>query len=152
MAMTLRSGAFPAGGSIPDEYTCTGMNVSPPLAWDGVPERTGSLALVIEDPDAPSGTYDHWVIYNIPSGSTGFSEKIPHDERLPDGSIQGKNSAGKIGYTGPCPPSGEHRYFFRLYALDIELRLEPGAGKKKLLDAAAGHVLAEADLMGRYAR
>lgn len=152
MAFTLTSPAFTQNGTIPSKYTCDGQDISPPLAWHDPPTGTQSFALIADDPDAPMRTWVHWVIYNIPDDARELSEGIPQDAELPDGSRQGKNSWPKTGYGGPCPPSGTHRYFFKLYALDIVLDLESGANKKQLLRAMEGHILAETELMGKYSR
>ena len=152
MGFTLSSPAFEAGGTIPVDYTCDGRDVSPPLRWGSAPAGTVTLALVCDDPDAPAGTWVHWVVYNIPSSREGFDEAVPTDERLSDGTLQGRNDFGRIGYGGPCPPGGTHRYFFKLYALDTKLDLPPGARKDDLLRAMKDHVLAESELMGRYGR
>jgi len=150
--MQLTSSAFADGGTIPRRHTCDGDDVSPPLAWSGVPDDAISLALIADDPDAPRGTWVHWVLYNLPAAVTSLPEALPADERLPNGALQGRNDFRRTGYGGPCPPSGTHRYFFKLYALDTMLDLAPGATKQELLQAMDGHVLAEAQLMGRYAR
>jgi len=152
MAMTLTSTAFTEGASIPQKYTCDGKNVSPPLQWEGVPGETSSFALIADDPDAPAGTWVHWVIYRIPPENNGLEEEITATRKLENGMVQGENDFGRIGYGGPCPPGGTHRYYFRLYALDTELDLEPGATKQELLDAMEGHILEETQLMGRYSR
>lgn len=138
--------------NIPRHYTCDGENVSPPLAWGDVPEGTKSLALIADDPDAPGGTFTHWVLYNLPPHLRELPEDVRRDETLPNGAMQGTNSFRKIGYGGPCPPGGTHRYYFKLYALDTELDLAPGATKERLLDAMRGHVLAETEVMGKYSR
>jgi Raf kinase inhibitor-like YbhB/YbcL family protein len=149
----LTSTAFKAEGGIPQRFTCDGDNISPPLAWSGAPQGTRSFALIMHDPDAPKpGGYTHWVVYNIPSTVTHLEENAPKQERLPDGGIQGENDSGRIGYTGPCPPSGTHRYYFRLYALDREVDLKGGASKSELESAMKGHILAQAELMGKYKR
>jgi Raf kinase inhibitor-like YbhB/YbcL family protein len=153
MAFTIRSTALEAGGPIAQVYTCDGRDVSPPLRWDNVPPGTKSFALVCDDPDAPMGTWVHWVIYGIPESVRQLPEAVPVRDRLSDGALQGRNDFGKIGYGGPCPPRGKpHRYFFRLYALDDVLSLAPGLSKKALLKAIEGHVLAEAELFGTYGR
>jgi Raf kinase inhibitor-like YbhB/YbcL family protein len=152
LAMTLTSSAFTHGAMIPKEYTCDGKDISPPLRWSEPPEKTQSFALIMDDPDAPMGTWVHWVIYNIPATARGLSEGIPKDADLPDGSRQGRNSWRRVGYGGPCPPSGTHRYFFKLYALDTVLSFAAGATKEELLKAMEGHILAQAELMGRYSR
>ncbi len=150
--MTITSTAFQQGEPIPGEYTCTGPDVSPALSWSDVPPKTASLALVADDPDAPMGTWVHWVIYNIAASRTGFDRAVSRAERLPDGTFQGRGSNGRIGYSGPCPPSGTHRYFFKLYALDTTLNLKPGATSERLISAMKGHVIAEAVLMGTFAK
>ena len=122
--------------------------MSPPLAWSGAPAETKSFALIVDDPDAPSGTYVHWVMYNIPSSSTGLAEAVAPDAQLSDGSMQGTNSSRRTGFTSPCPPSGTHRYYFKLHALDAVLDLASGASKDQLLKAMQGHVLAQGELMG----
>jgi Raf kinase inhibitor-like YbhB/YbcL family protein len=152
MAMNLTSSAFAQGQPIPAQYSCDGKGVSVPLAWTDVPAAAKSLALIMDDPDAPSGTFVHWVIYNIPASSGSLAENISGAANLADGSLQGKNSAARTGYTGPCPPGGTHRYFFKLYALDTMLSLASGAGKNDLLKAMQGHILAQGELMGTFSR
>ena len=151
-AFTLTSEAFRQGEMIPRRYTCDEENISPRLQWSQPPSGTMSFALIADDPDAPRGTFVHWVIFNIPADSRSLDEAVPVAAELPDGSRQGFNSAGDNGYIGPCPPSGTHRYFFRLYALDTVLDLPAEAGKEELLAAMEGHILAQAELMGRYSR
>lgn len=149
----LTSVAFTEGKPIPSKYTCEGENASPPLKWNPVPEKTKSLALICDDPDAPGGTWVHWVLYNLPPTVTELSEKAPTTEGLSSGGRQGINDFKRAGYGGPCPPRGNpHRYFFKLYALDTELSLKSGAGKGDLVNAMKGHVLAESQLMGTYQR
>jgi Raf kinase inhibitor-like YbhB/YbcL family protein len=151
--MQLSSAAFQQGNNIPQQYTCDGENTSPELSWRDAPAHTKSFALIMHDPDAPrAGGFTHWVLYNIAAGVAALEPKVPPQERVPGIGVQGKNDAGKIGYMGPCPPSGTHRYFVRLYALDAELNLKPGASKQELETAIRGHVLEEAELMGTYAR
>lgn len=150
--MKLESSAFEANGFIPPKYTCDRDNISPPLHWDEPPAGTHSLALICDDPDAPMGTFVHWVLYDLPPKTRQLAESVPVVAELPAGGVQGKNDFRKSGYGGPCPPSGTHRYFFKLYALDKKLELEPGAAKAQLLKAMEGHVLASAELVGRYAR
>ena len=152
MKLSLSSTAFSNEQSIPRKYTCDGNNTSPPLNWTNAPENTKSFALIVDDPDAPSGTWVHWVIYNIPATTNKFAEDIPAHIQLPDGSLQGMNSWPKLGYGGPCPPSGTHRYYFKLYALDNTLTLASGASKAALMAAMQGHILAQAELMGTYRR
>lgn len=148
----VKSSAFEANGMIPKKYTCDGEDISPPLSWSGVPEGTKSLALISDDPDAPMGTWVHWVIYNIPPTEKGLQEAFPTDEKLSNGTLQGITDFKRIGYGGPCPPSGVHRYFFKLYALDTKLSLDAAVTKKQLLDAMQGHILAQGELMGKYKR
>jgi Raf kinase inhibitor-like YbhB/YbcL family protein len=153
--MNIRSSAFHHKENIPQKYSCDGVDISPPLSWSGVPSETKSLALICDDPDAPAGTWVHWVVYNIPSEISQLEESIQAKEMLENGVCQGKNSFGRIGYGGPCPPAGygPHRYFFKLYALDSNMDLkERGISKSKLLDAINGHILAEAQLIGTYER
>jgi Raf kinase inhibitor-like YbhB/YbcL family protein len=152
LALKLTSAAFEEGGMIPAKYTCDGDNVSPPLAWSGVPESAKTLALVADDPDAPRGTWVHWVVYQIPATEKGLPENVPARETLDGGARQGKNDFKNTGYGGPCPPSGTHRYFFHLYALDAEPNPPSGVSKEQLLKAIEGHVVAEGQLMGRYQR
>jgi len=150
--MKLTSTAFSEGGMIPAQYTCNGPDVSPPLNWEDVPEETKSMALIADDPDAPVGTWVHWVLYNLPADTHELQEDLPKTKVLPNGAMQGTNDFRKIGYNGPCPPGGTHRYFFKLYALDEMVDLNPGARKKDLLDAMKGHILAECQLMGKFSR
>jgi len=151
--MKLTSDAFAQDESIPTKHTCDGQNVSPPLAWTDVPASAQSLALIMDDPDAPSKTWVHWVIYDIASTSDGLPEAVPATEETVGGARQGVNDFRKIGYGGPCPPKGStHRYFFRLYALDAEPSLPPGANKQQTLAAIEGHIVAQAELMGTYSR
>jgi len=151
MAIKITS-AFEHGGMIPRQYTCDGKDMSPPLKWDSVPDGTKSLALICDDPDAPIGTWVHWVVFNIPPDTRELPENVPLDKVLPDGARQGITDFGNNGYGGPCPPSGTHRYFFRIYALDTELDLQPDATKADLVAAMKGHVLDEGELMGKYRR
>jgi Raf kinase inhibitor-like YbhB/YbcL family protein len=152
MQIKIKSLAFEAGGMIPSKFTCDGPDVSPALEWESVPENAKTLAIICDDPDAPMGTWVHWVIFNIPAGLGGLEEDVPADEVLSSGAIQGINDFRRIGYGGPCPPSGIHRYFFKIYALDTELDLKPGATKSQVLEAMEGHILAQGELMGRYSR
>lgn len=147
-----KSPAFRDGGMIPSEYTCDGENISPLLEWSGIPQETKSLALIADDPDAPVGDWVHWVIYDLPPDLMHLPAAVPKIEKLAFGGIQGRTDFGNIGYGGPCPPGGTHRYFFKLYALDKVLGLAAGATKKELLKAMQGHILAEAQLMGKYQR
>jgi Raf kinase inhibitor-like YbhB/YbcL family protein len=151
--MKLTSTAWTEGQRIPTEYTCDGDDSSPPLAWTDAPAGAKSLALICDDPDAPMGTWVHWVIYDLPLDLRGLTEGLPTKDRLPDGALQGLNDFKRVGYGGPCPPPGKpHRYYFTLYALDVTLNLKPRATKAQVLDACKGHVLAEAQLMGRFGR
>lgn len=152
MAIKIESPAFNYGDFIPSKYTCDGANISPPLKWSEVPEGTKSIALICDDPDAPIGDWVHWVLYNIPPEIKELKENFPSDKILKDGSIHGLNDWKKYGYGGPCPPSGIHRYYFKIFALDIKLDLAPGATKKQLLDAMRGHIIAQGELMGKYQR
>jgi Raf kinase inhibitor-like YbhB/YbcL family protein len=150
--MKLTSTTFTPGGPIPLPYTCDGSDFSPDLEWDGAPQDTLSFALVVDDPDAPRGTWVHWLAYNIPAPAFRLAAKLPREAEHPSGLKQGTNSWGRIGYGGPCPPSGTHRYFFRLFALDVVLDLPGGATREELEAAMAGHVLDRAELMGTYSR
>ena len=152
MSLSITSTAFKQGERIPSKYTCDGSDVSPGLEWSDVPDSTRSFTIIADDPDAPVGTWIHWVLYNVPGETRTLPEAVPPDANLPDGSRQGKNSWGRPGYGGPCPPGGTHRYFFKLYALDTVLELPSGVSKDDLLKAMKGHILAEAELMGVYSR
>ena len=151
MPFTLSSSAFTQGQPIPAAYSCKGRDISPALAWTEPPANTQSFALIMDDPDAPAGTWVHWVIYNIPASTRGLPEGVPTDAQLSDGSLQGTTSARSTGYHGPCPPSGTHRYFFKLYALDTSLSIA-SANKEKLLKAMDGHILAQTELMGTFSK
>jgi Raf kinase inhibitor-like YbhB/YbcL family protein len=149
--MLLTSAAFEQGGRIPQVYTCEGDDISPPLAWSGAPVNARSYALICEDPDAPRGTYIHWVLYNIPGDAVELNPAVPTLPELPSGARHGRNNAGDMAYAGPCPPPGKpHRYFFRLYALDSSLNLRAGATKAELEHAMDQHILAQGTLMGTY--
>jgi Raf kinase inhibitor-like YbhB/YbcL family protein len=153
MALTIMSPAFHESDFIPKKHTCQGSDQSPALSWADVPAGAKSLALIVDDPDAPAGTWVHWVLFNVPAGSQGLPEGVPSRRTLEDGSRQGANDFHKIGYNGPCPPpGGAHRYFFKLYALDSILNLEAGAIKPQVEQAMRGHILAECRLMGRFRR
>lgn len=155
MTIRLESTAFEEGGAIPRQHTCDGENASPPLSWSGVPEGARALVLIVADPDAPRGTFTHWVLYDLPAGVTSLPAGLPAEGTVRVGSDdarQGKNDFRNLGYGGPCPPSGTHRYFFRLYALDAATGLEPGASRQEVEGAMTGHVLARGELMGRYSR
>lgn len=146
------SAAFKEGEPIPRQYTCHGINVSPPLEWSGVPKTAKTIAIIADDPDAPSGGWVHWVLYNLPSENIGFVENLPATENLKAGGFQGKNDFGKIGYGGPCPPSGTHRYIFKVFAVDTELALPAGAARAEVEQAMQGHILSQGQLMGTYGR
>ncbi len=151
--MQLSSSAFQQARSVPIRFTCDGENVSPGFTWRGAPAQTKSFALIMHDPDAQrAGGFTHWVLYNIPAGVDELPANLPHEEKVAATCVQGKNDAGKIGYTGPCPPAGTHRYVVRLYALDAELRLKAGASHQQLREAMRGHILSQSELTGTYAR
>lgn len=150
--MKIESQAFKEGGTIPSKYTCDGIDVSPQLEWSDVPVGTKSFALICDDPDAPMGTYVHWVIYNIPADERHLIENVPKTDSLKNGTLQGMNDFKKAGYGGPCPPGGTHRYYFKLYALDKLLGAGSGISKNDLLKTMEGNILAEGQLMGRYTR
>jgi Raf kinase inhibitor-like YbhB/YbcL family protein len=153
MALEIKSSAFEPNARLAKEFTCEGPNLSPPLSWQGAPPETVSFALICDDPDAPAHIWVHWVIYNIPASATGLPKGVRDSEVLPDGSRQGRNDSGTIGYSGPYPPPGRpHRYYFKLYALDTMLTPDPQATKESLLGKMKGHVLAEASTMGTYQR
>jgi Raf kinase inhibitor-like YbhB/YbcL family protein len=150
--MELTSPAFGEGGTIPGKYTCDGADVSPPLKWNALPTGTKSLALICDDPDAPVGTWVHWVFYDIPAETEGLPEGVAPIDHPEEGGTQGINDFRKIGYGGPCPPGGTHRYFFKLYALDTLLNLSPGVTKKQLLNVMDNHIVGQTQLMGKYRR
>ncbi|ODS30152.1 MAG: hypothetical protein SCARUB_04743 [Candidatus Scalindua rubra] len=152
MKLEIKSTAFEEGGSIPRKYTCDGADISPPLSWTQPPEGTKSLVLICDDPDAPMGTWVHWVLYGLSPNTLELAENIPDEKEVLDGAKHGVNDFRRIGYGGPCPPGGTHRYFFKLYAVDTEVGLNAGATKDEVLNAIKGHVLAEGELMGRYSR
>ncbi len=152
MTIKITSSTFTEGSMIPNRYTCDAEDVSPDLAWTGVPEGTKSLALICDDPDAPMGTWVHWVLFNLPPDINELHAEIPPEKTLKNGARHGKNDFGRFGYGGPCPPSGTHRYFFKLYALDTRIKLESGITKAQLLEAMNGHILDEGQLMGKYKR
>ena len=152
MAITITSPAFKDGQLIPAKYTCDGDDISPPLQWQPTSPPAKSFALISDDPDAPIGTWVHWVMWNIPADANHLPESIEPIKELPDGTKQGVNDFGQHGYGGPCPPRGTHRYYFKIYALDTMLNLPDNAKKQALLDAVKGHILAEGSLMGKYQR
>jgi len=154
MAFTLKSPSFSENGNIPAKYTCEGQDISPPLSWSGVPAGTKSLALIVDDPDAPDPrapkmTWVHWVLYNLPPSSNGLPESVSKSA-LPQGTLEGTNDWKRTGYGGPCPPIGRHRYFFKLYGLDTALPNLGNPTKKQLEDAMKGHILAQTELVGTY--
>lgn len=150
----LRSSAFEPRGEFPERYTCEGRNISPPLTWRDVPEEAKSLALVLDDPEAPSGPFTHWILYNIPPLRNELPENFSPGTQHAEGISQGRNDFGHARYEGPCPPAmgGEHNYHFRLYALDMELDLPSGANRDQLYDAIHDHILDETELVGVYGR
>lgn len=150
--LELTSTAFVPAEPIPPRYTCAGDDVSPPLQWSAPPDGTQSFALIADDPDAPGRTWVHWVLFNLPAGTRDLPEAVPPDADLSGGGRHGNNSWKRLGYGGPCPPSGTHRYFFKLFALDTVLDLDAGASKDDVLQAMQGHVLAQTELMGTYTR
>jgi len=152
--LTITSDAFASGQSIPAKYSCIGRNISPPLAWNEPPTGTQSFALIMDDPDAPVGTWVHWVLYNIPTAKHDLQEDMPITGKSmdPNAIYVGKNSSGNIGYDGPCPPSGTHRYIFKLFALDTTINLLPGATKEQVLKEMDGHILAQGELVGTFSK
>jgi Raf kinase inhibitor-like YbhB/YbcL family protein len=151
MSFQLTTTAFQNGGVIPKQFACDGPDISPALAWTEPPPGTQTLAVIVDDPDAPAGTWAHWVLYDLPADTRVLAEGVPKDRQLPEGARQGRNDFGKIGYNGPCPPKGgPHRYFFKLYALDLKTNLKAGAGKSELERAMKGHILAQAEMVGRF--
>ena len=153
VSFQIKSSAFSTGGAIPKKFTCDGPDDSPQLTWTDSPPKTQSFALIMDDPDAPAGTWVHWVLYDLPANARELAEAVAKQEQLSNGARQGRNDFGKTGYGGPCPPPGKaHRYFFKLYALDAKLDLKAGAQKSDLERAMQGHILAQAEWMGRYGR
>ncbi len=154
MSLTLTSDAFANGQSIPAKYSCVGKNISPALAWTEPPAGIKSFALIVDDPDAPMGTWVHWVLFNIPADRRILQEDLPITGKNvdPNAIYVGKNSSGNIRYDGPCPPSGTHRYYFKLYALDTTLSLQSGATKEQVLKEMKGHILAQGELMGTFSK
>ena len=148
MKFTLSCNEFTDNSVIPSKFTCQGADIVPTLTWQGAPDNTQTYALIMDDPDAPNGTWDHWVIFNIPATVS----KLSSDAATPDGAINATNSWGNVGYGGPCPPSGTHRYFFKLYALDTSLALKATATKAEVENAMQGNILATAELMGLYSK
>jgi Raf kinase inhibitor-like YbhB/YbcL family protein len=153
MSITIFSTAFANGEGIPKRFTCDGADMLPQLSWKGSPSNTASHVLIADDPDAPAGTWTHWVLYDLPGTTTELAENVNKVDKLPDGARQGRNDFHKIGYGGPCPPAGTpHRYFFKIYALDSKLNLAPGASKQEVEQAMQAHVLARGELVGKYGR
>jgi Raf kinase inhibitor-like YbhB/YbcL family protein len=153
MNLQITSTAFSEGQPIPAKYSCEGSDISPPLKWTNAPANTKSFALIADDPDAPAGTWVHWVLYDLPPNTTGLPEDVAKTQFIAGNAKQGLNSWPRLGYGGPCPPPGKpHRYFFKLYALDTMLDLKLGATKKDVEAAMKGHILAEGQLMGTYQR
>lgn len=153
MALTLESPAFAPGAEIPRVYTGEGEDRSPPLQWSGAPEQTTTYALIVDDPDAPSGTFVHWVAFNIPASEPGLPEGVQHRGDMTDGTLQGRNDFDRFGYGGPLPPPGKpHRYVFKLFALDDRLDLRPGASKRDVERAMRGHIVDQTQIIGCYAR
>lgn len=150
--MNLTSGSFESGDPIPDRHTCDGDNVSPPLAWTGVPDDTEAFALIVDDPDAPNGVFSHWVLYDMVSGHRALDEALSPG-KVGDAGVEGRNDFGNRRYEGPCPPTGPaHTYYFRLYALDAPLNLPAGATRAQVLAEMEGHIVAQTELMGTYGR
>jgi len=153
MAFRISSTSFADGGDIPKKFTCDGADVSPQLAWSEPPSGTRSLALLADDPDAPGGNWNHWILWNMPAETRHLAEGVSKTAQLPDGSRQGVNDFHKVGYNGPCPPPGKpHRYYFKLLALDARLDLKGNSVKRELEAAIQGHILAQSQWMGRYGR
>jgi Raf kinase inhibitor-like YbhB/YbcL family protein len=150
--LDIRSSAFGEGELIPEKYTCDGEDVSPPLSWTRPPKETKSIVLICDDPDAPMGTWVHWVLFGLSPDTLELAEGISHEREVLGGAKHGLNDFRKYGYGGPCPPGGTHRYFFKLYAVDTHINLNAGATKNEVLNAIKGHILAEGKLMGRYSR
>jgi Raf kinase inhibitor-like YbhB/YbcL family protein len=153
MNLTITSTAFNEGQPIPQKYTCQGSDISPPLTWTNAPANIRSFALIADDPDAPMGTWVHWVLYDLPPSTKALPEDVAKTQYITGNAKQGINDFHRLGYGGPCPPPGKpHRYFFKIYALDTMTGLKPGATKKELLKAMEGHVLAEGQLVGSFGR
>ena len=152
MSILVESTAFKNGQPIPAKFTCDGQDVSPPLAWKNIPEKAKSIVIICDDPDAPVGTWVHWVCYDIPASVTSLAEGVPKTDSLPEGGKQGISDFKRIGYGGPCPPSGTHRYFFKIFALDGMLGLPAGKTKKDIEHAMKGHIVDKGELVGVYSR
>lgn len=151
-SIILNSPAFQEGGSIPAKYTCDGANLSPPLNWSGVPHEAKSFVLICNDPDAAGGEWTHWLLWNLPAPSRKLLEGFSAKEKIANGAAQGANDFKNIGWGGPCPPSGTHRYVFTIYALDTTLQIPATSGKIQLMQAMSTHILAQGQLTGNYAR
>lgn len=153
MSFVLETKAFSKGGEIPARYTCSGDDLSPALSWSGAPQNTRSFALIVDDPDAPSGTFTHWLVYDLPAATQQLQEGVSQTDDLSGGGRQGRNDFRRVGYGDPCPPPGKaHRYFFKLHALNAALNLPAGASRQDLETAMRGRVIARAELMGKFAR
>lgn len=148
----IRSTAFDYNKPIPAQYTCDGADLSPPLTWTNVPAGTKSFVLIVSDPDAPSGQWAHWLLWDLPAGTTSLPQGVPKTGALPDGSRQGKNDFGNPGWGGPCPPGGRHRYVFRLFAMDRLIGLPPDATRDTLEKSIQGHIVGQTEVTGRYQR
>lgn len=152
LEITVLSSAFTMGAAIPPRYSCEGQDISPPLEWQGIPANTESIAVLCDDPDAPVGDWVHWVLFNLPPDITGLPEAVPAHRHLDNGAVQGLNDFRRTGYGGPCPPSGTHRYVFKVFALDTMLTLGPETTKQMLLEAMKGHILGQGALTGNFTR
>ena len=152
MVIKIESKEFNEGNPIPKRYTCDDVNISPPLTWSSIPEEAKSIAIICEDPDAPGGTWSHWVIFNLPGDISGLDEFVMGREILDNGAVQGVNDFGTIGYGGPCPPSGTHRYYFKIYALDRKIEITSRINRSELLENMGGHIIDQGQLMGIYTR
>lgn len=152
MEINIESRNFEEGGFIPSKYTCDGENISPQLSWTCSVEGVKTYAIIVEDPDVPGGDFTHWIVYNIPSWINSMMENTTPAKNIPDEILMGTNDFGRIGYGGPCPPSGIHRYFFRIYGLNTAVHLDSGAMKKEVMKKIEGHIIARGELMGKYQR
>ena len=153
MNFVLSSSSFSNGSEIPRKYTCEGEDISPQLSWSQAPAGTEAFAIIADDPDAPAGTWTHWLVFDLPSSTSVLPENVAEESRIATGGAQGQNDFHKIGYGGPCPPPGKpHRYFFKIFALDHRLDLKPGCSRRELEQAMRGHILAQAEWMGKYHR
>ena len=153
MPFTISTSSFQNGGEIPKKFTCDAADVSPEFSWSDVPAGSVTVAMIADDPDAPAGTWTHWILYGLPAAITHLPEGVPKIDELPSGGRQGRNDFHKIGYGGPCPPPGKtHRYFFKLFALDSKLSLKAGVGRNELEQAMKGHILGRTEWMGKYGR